>query len=93
MKQLAPPPVQERSAPVRDRFLNFVEQRTRIDPLLRLGRAAKMYSHERPSFHILSSFISSSSNHLLFFGFTVLDVSWNVHQPRDGSEPLPGPSC
>ncbi len=71
MKQSAPPPVQERSAPVRGRFLNFVEQRTRMVPSLRPGRAAKMYSHERPSSHIWSSFISSSSVHgiLLFFGF------------------------
>jgi hypothetical protein len=71
IKQSAAPPVQEQSAPVRDRFLNFVEQRTRIVPSLRPGRAAKMYSHERPSFHIRSSFASSSSVHgtLLFFGF------------------------
>jgi hypothetical protein len=33
MKQLAAPPVQERLAPVRGRFLNFVEQRTWIVPL------------------------------------------------------------
>ena len=45
-KQLAPPPVQERPAPVRGRFLNFVEQRTRMVPSLWLGRAANMYSHE-----------------------------------------------
>jgi hypothetical protein len=71
MKQLAPPPVQERPAPVRGRFLNFVEQRTRIVPSLRLGRVAKMYSHERSSFHIRSSIISSSSVHrtLLLFSF------------------------
>jgi hypothetical protein len=52
MKQSASSPVQERPAPVRGRCLNFVEQRTRMDPSLRVGRAAKMYSHERPSFHI-----------------------------------------
>jgi hypothetical protein len=71
MKQLAPPLVQERPAPVRGRFLNFVEQRTRMVPSLRLGRAAKMYPHERPSFHIWRSFISSSSVYgtRLFFGF------------------------
>jgi hypothetical protein len=70
MKQLDPLPVQERLAYIRGRFLNFVEQRTRMDPSLRLGRAAKMYSHERPSFHIWTSFISSSIHEtLLFFGF------------------------
>jgi hypothetical protein len=71
MKQSAPPPIQERPAPVRGRFLDFIEQRTRIDPSLRLGRAAKMYSHERPSFHIRTSFISSSLHEtLLSFGFS-----------------------
>ena len=71
MKQSAAPPVQEQPAPERGRFLNLVEQRTRMEPSLRLGRAAKMYSHERPSFHIWSSIISSSFVHgtLLFFGF------------------------
>ena len=52
IKQVAPPSVQERPAPVRGRFLNSVEQRTRMVPSLRLGSAAKMYSHERLSFHI-----------------------------------------
>jgi hypothetical protein len=71
MKQYCLLQFQKRLAPVRGRFLNFVEQRTRLVPSLRLGRAAKMYSHERPSFHIWSSFISSSSVHgaLPFFGF------------------------
>jgi hypothetical protein len=52
MKQLAPPPVQEQPALIQGRFLNFVEQRTRMDPSLRLGRVAKIYSHKQPSFHI-----------------------------------------
>jgi hypothetical protein len=70
VKQSAAPPVQERPAPVRGRFLNFVEQRTRMDPSVRLGRAAKMSSHGRPSFHIWISFLSSSTHEtLLFFGF------------------------
>jgi len=70
IKQSASSPVQERPAPVRGRFLNFVEQRTRMDPSLRLGRAAKMYSHERPSVHIWASFTSSSIHDtLLFFDF------------------------
>jgi hypothetical protein len=34
-KQLTPPLVQERPAPVRGRFLSFVEQRIRMDPSLR----------------------------------------------------------
>jgi hypothetical protein len=67
MKQLDPLPVQERLAYIRGRFLNFVEQRTRMDPSLRLGRAAKMYSHERPSFNIWTSFISSSIHETLLF--------------------------
>jgi hypothetical protein len=80
MKQSAPPPVQERPAPVRGRLLNFVEQRTRMEFLLWLGRAAKMYSHERPSFHIWSSFLSSSVHGiLLFFGF---NSAWNVQHRR-----------
>jgi hypothetical protein len=70
MKQLAPPLVQERPTPVQGRFLNFVEQRTRMDPSLQLGRVAKMYSHKRPLFYIWASFILSSTYEtLLFFGF------------------------
>ena len=71
MKQVAPPLVQERLGPVPGRFLNFVEQRTQIVPLLRLGSAAKIYSHERPSLYIWSSFISSFFVHgiLLLLGF------------------------
>jgi hypothetical protein len=70
MKQLAAPPVQERPAPIRGRFLNFVEQRTRMVPLLRPGRAAAISSHKQPSFHILNSVASSFGVHLtrLFLG-------------------------
>jgi len=39
-------------------------------PFTLVREAAKMYSHEQPSFHIWASFISSSTHEtLLFFGF------------------------
>ena len=57
-------------------FLNFIEQRTRIVSFLWLGRASAMYSHERPSFHVRSSFASSSVyGTLLFFRF---NGAWRI---------------
>jgi len=74
-KQLALPLVQERPAHLHItaspyHFLNFVEQRTRMVPMLQRGRAALISSHEQPLFLIWSRVASSSGIHLtrLFSG-------------------------